>query len=115
MLETARTHWVAEKITGKLCPTRHWLICQKNTNNLGQVRNISNCMSIGTHIDKMSQDLKEVAKTEGWWKEGDEFHWANVIGEGQNLPRTKLATPTERFEAGKMIMTGKAERGTYSL
>ena len=46
ILETARTFWVAQRVTSG-------------------VRNISNCMSITTQIDKMSKDLLESAKHQG--------------------------------------------------
>ena len=53
-------------------------------------RNISNCMSIGTKIDLMSNGLKENAQNEGWWDGKTSFNWTEVIGEANQLPTTKL-------------------------
>ena len=92
VLETARTNWVAEKITSGY-------------------RNISNCMSIGTKIDLMSQGLKEKCLNEGWWDGKSEFDWSQVIGEASKVPKTKLATPKERFQWGQKLLEDLTKKG----
>ena len=52
-----------------------------------QFRNISNCMSIGTKIDLMSNGLKEKAQNEGWWDSKTTFNWTegSLISESFSL------------------------------
>ena len=92
VLETARTLWVAEKVTSGY-------------------RNISNCMSIRTKIDLMSQGLKDNCLNEGWWDGKSEFDWSQVIGEASKVPKTKLATPKERFQWGQKLLDESTKNG----
>ena len=50
-------------------------------------RNISNCMSIGTKIDLMSNGLKEKAQNDGWWDGETTFNWTEggLTSEGFSL------------------------------
>ena len=43
------------------------------------VRNISNQLSIGTKIDKMSDGLQDHAKSKGFWDGNGDFHFANIF------------------------------------
>ena len=43
------------------------------------VRNISNQLSIGTKIDKMSDGLQNHAKSKGFWDGNGDFHFANIF------------------------------------
>ena len=92
VLETARNYWVAEQITSGY-------------------RNISNCMSIRTKIDLMSHGLKEKCLNEGWWDGKSEFDWSQVIGEASKVPKTKLATPKERFQWGQKLLKESTKDG----
>ena len=96
ILETARTFWVAQRFTSG-------------------VRNISNCMSITTQIDKMSKDLLESAKHQGWWNGTDPFNWMQIIGEANQLPSSKLTTPNERYCAGKKLLEIHSDKSKYII
>jgi len=95
VLETARNYWVAELVTDRF-------------------RNISNCMSIGTKIDLMSNGLKEKAQNDGWWDGETTFNWTEVIGEANQLPTTKLATPKERYNSGQNLLKVFTQKGQFS-
>ena len=72
-------------------------------------------MSIETRIDLMSKNLKEKAISEGWWdQETDpQFNWIKVIGEAKQLPVSKLATPKERYAAGKSLLENFSKEGNF--
>ena len=74
-------------------------------------------MSIGTTIDLMAQGLKEKSVSEGWWDGKSEFNWSQVIGEASKVPKTKLATPKERFQWGQTLLRDYSQNGNqfYSL
>jgi hypothetical protein len=79
--------------------------------NTGGVRNISNCMSIGTRIDRMSNGLKEKCLSEGWIEEGKEFNWKEVIGEpGIGFP-SRLKSAEARFCAGERMLKELSNEG----
>ena len=64
-----------------------------------QFRNISNCMSIATKIDLMSEGLKEKAQNEGWWDGKTTFNWTEggLISESFSLwpkPQKKVCQIT---------------------
>ena len=63
VLETAGRQWVAEKITSG-------------------ARNISNGLTIRMHFDLCSADLKEYAKTKGYWDGMSEFDFAKAFSDG---------------------------------
>ena len=68
-------------------------------------------MSIRTKIDLMSQGLKENCLNEGWWDGKSEFDWSQVIGEASKVPKTKLATPKERFQWGQKLLDESTKDG----
>ncbi|CAG2183772.1 unnamed protein product, partial [Oppiella nova] len=77
VLETADRQWAAERVESGY-------------------RNISNCLSIGTKIDLMSKDLKQVAIDKGLWDGVEEFNFAKVYGTG--------SADNQRFIAGKELL-----------
>jgi len=72
-------------------------------------------MSIRTKIDLMSQGLKENCLNEGWWDGKSEFDWSQVIGEASKVPKTKLATPKERFQWGQKLLDESTKNGNFDL
>ena len=68
-------------------------------------------MSIGTKIDLMSKGLKEKAQNEDWWDGKTTFNWTEVIGEANQLPTTKLATPKERYNSGQNLLKAFTKNG----
>ncbi|KAI1283778.1 Secernin-2 [Halotydeus destructor] len=78
VLETAGKVWAAEKVESGF-------------------RNISNCYSIGTKIDLMSENLHEAAKSSGLWDGVCEFNFA-VIFSGEKNPLSN------RLVAGKELL-----------
>ncbi|TRY61830.1 hypothetical protein TCAL_12547 [Tigriopus californicus] len=79
VLETADRFWVAEK----------------------GVRNISNCMSIRTSIEKIHPELKSHALEQKWWDGIEDFDWKKVIG---GFTSGDLEQPNERFDCGKRLL-----------
>ena len=59
-------------VSGSLIPHNVFIIA-------GGVRNISNQLSIGTKIDKMSEGLQDHAKSKGFWDGNGDFHFANIF------------------------------------
>lgn len=45
-------------------------------------RNVSNCLSVGSKIDRMSDDLKEKAAELGFWDRSSDFNFKQVLGTG---------------------------------
>ncbi|XP_076033518.1 secernin-2 isoform X2 [Oratosquilla oratoria] len=82
ILETAGNHWAAEHVTDGC-------------------RNISNALSIGTKIDKMSDGMKEKAQSEGWWDGTSDFNFAEVYGDS--------AVSDFRKERGEKLLTSLSE------
>ncbi|XP_065221547.1 secernin-3 [Planococcus citri] len=68
VLETAGHLWAAEKITEGF-------------------RNISNCLSITTNIDKMAPNLKEYCVEKKLWTGLGEFNFKKIIGSGGDNDR----------------------------
>ena len=77
VIETADRQWAAEEVESG-------------------ARNISNCLSIGTKIDFMSKDLKQVAIDKGLWDGVEEFNFAKVYGTG--------SADNGRFVGGKNLL-----------
>lgn len=67
----------------------------------GGVRNISNCMSIRTSIEKMHPGLKSHALDQKWWDGKEDFDWKKVIG---GFTSGDLEQPNERFDCGKLLL-----------
>lgn len=59
-------------------------------------RNISNCLSIGSKIDKMSKNLKEKAAELGYWNSNEEFNFTKVF--------TSPSPDCSRYESGKKLL-----------
>ncbi|KAL7637703.1 UNVERIFIED_CONTAM: hypothetical protein RMT77_011312 [Armadillidium vulgare] len=88
VLETAGSLWAAEKITAGF-------------------RNISNCLSIGKKIDKMSDNIQYKAVELGYWdKEGD-FDFKKAFGRGSE--------DCSRYDAGKKLLEDLTKDGDFSL
>jgi len=85
ILETAKKLWAAEKITEGY-------------------RNISNCLSIGTKIDMMSDGLQNKAQELGLWDGEGEFHFAHIFS-GQDK------SACQRFESGSQLLTSLTASG----
>ena len=65
-------------------------------------RNISNALSIGTKIDKMSDGLKELAQEKGLWDGSGDFDFASAYG----------ATGSDgRKECGEKLLAQFSEGG----
>ncbi|XP_064087468.1 secernin-3-like isoform X2 [Macrobrachium nipponense] len=87
ILETAGKHWAAEQIKSGY-------------------RNISNALSIGTKIDKMSDGLKELAQEKGWWDGTGDFHFARAYGASE---------ANGRKEGGEKLLSKFSEGGKFGL
>lgn len=78
VLETVGSEWAAEKVETPY-------------------RNISNCLSIGTKIDKMSAGLKETAQKNGLWDGTEPFDFTKVYTD-------PLKDQRDRLEEGKKLL-----------
>lgn len=78
VLETAGSEWAAEKVEGEF-------------------RNISNCLSIGTKIDRHSKKLKQTAFERGFWDGYGEFNFTKVYSDIDAEDRSRL-------EAGQQLL-----------
>jgi len=87
VVETAEKLWVAERV------------------ELGP-RNISNCMSITTKIDRESAGLRERAKSEGWWGGEEPLDWARVIGASTG----DLESPASRYQCGSRLLSDASKQ-----
>ena len=98
VLETAKDLWAVEKVTGKVGHTLEFLSFNLISNiYLEGYRNISNCLSIGTDIYMMSNELKTKALELGLWNGQGDFHFANIFsGHGTN--------GCQRFESGSQLL-----------
>uniref|UniRef100_A0A8C4R929 Secernin 2 n=1 Tax=Eptatretus burgeri TaxID=7764 RepID=A0A8C4R929_EPTBU len=69
VLETAGAFWAAELVTEG-------------------VRNISNCLSVGTSVHREHPQLRAHARERGWWDGKSPFHFAQIYSEyGGTCPR----------------------------
>lgn len=89
ILETAGTEWAAEKVT----------------NNY---RNISNCLSIGTKIDRHSENLKQTAIDRGFWNGTDEFNFALVYGDSSH-------SDGGRLDAGQKLLEQSTSSSSFDI
>jgi len=87
VLETAEKLWVAEKVEGG-------------------PRNISNCMSITTKIDRESAELRERARREGWWGGDQPLDWTKVIGASTG----DLESPASRYQCGSRLLSDASKQ-----
>ncbi len=110
VLETSDKHWVAEKITG----TSHSSWCLLSLKEKGAkgnkrqmltsgqhalsagVRNISNQLSIGSKIDKMSAGLQDYAKEKGYWSGEGTFDFASCFSAPMSRSQKKLVLTETR-------------------
>lgn len=86
VLETAGQEWAAEKV-------------------VAGYRNISNCLSIGTSIDRQSEKLKQTAIDRGFWDGVGEFHFAKVYGDQEKGDEARL-------KAGSSLLS-EATKGNW--
>jgi len=92
VLETADRLWAAERVvTG--------------------CRNISNCMSITTKIDKCSSGLEKTAKERGWWDGKKQLNWSQIIGGSTG----ELANPSSRWSCGGKLLEEKSNGGKFNV
>jgi len=92
VLETADRLWAAEKV-------------------VSGCRNISNCMSITTKIDKCSNVLMSFAQEKGWWDGTSVFNWCRVIGGCSS----DLENPNSRWTCGKQLLQQKSKDGKFTV
>lgn len=78
VLETAGREWAAERVTSPF-------------------RNISNCLSIGSTIDRQSEGLQKTAIDRGLWDGSGAFHFAQVYGDQEKGDE-------ERLKAGRALL-----------
>lgn len=91
VMETVASEYAAEKVDGSF-------------------RNISNCLSIGKKIDRMSENLKQLAIDHSLWDGNGEFDFAKIFTDPSKNDR-------DRFEAGKELLEKytKGLKRIYSL
>ncbi|KAK8743056.1 hypothetical protein OTU49_001503 [Cherax quadricarinatus] len=89
ILETAGNHWAAEQIKSGY-------------------RNISNALSIGTKIDKMSEGMKELAQEKGWWDGNGDFNFSEAFSSGGD-------SSGGRKESGEQLLAKLTEGGKFDL
>ncbi|MCL4128011.1 UNVERIFIED_CONTAM: hypothetical protein GTU68_013282 [Idotea baltica] len=90
ILETAESLWAAEKVTSGY-------------------RNISNCLSIGSKMDRESADLREKAKELGFWAEGAEFSFKEVFGKDDDCSRLVAGEKLLEFPSADFTLTSMFE------
>uniref|UniRef100_A0A915HH66 Secernin-2 n=1 Tax=Romanomermis culicivorax TaxID=13658 RepID=A0A915HH66_ROMCU len=90
VLETAGKEWAANKISG-----------------IDGYRNISNVLTIGTKIDKMSKNLKDFAVKNGWWNGQEPFNFAKIYG----VDDSGFA----RLKNGAKLIAEKAKNKSFSI
>ncbi|XP_047906771.2 secernin-2 isoform X1 [Anser cygnoides] len=83
VLETAGRYWAAQRI-------------QEGS------RNISNQLSIGTDITAEHAELRQRARSQGWWSGTGEFSFAEAFSLEQQPPRMEAAKA--RYRAGKELL-----------
>ncbi|XP_045596038.1 secernin-3 isoform X2 [Procambarus clarkii] len=89
ILETAGNHWAAEQVKSGY-------------------RNISNALSIGTKIDKMSEGLKELAQEKGWWDGTGDFNFSEAFSSSGD-------SSGGRKECGEKLLARLSEGGNFDL
>lgn len=88
VMETVADEYAAEKVDGSF-------------------RNISNCLSIGQKIDRMSDGLKQLAIDHSLWDGNGEFDFAKIFTDTDKNDR-------DRYEAGKELLD-KLTKGWRNL
>uniref|UniRef100_U3J4Z6 Secernin-2 n=2 Tax=Anas platyrhynchos TaxID=8839 RepID=U3J4Z6_ANAPP len=83
VLETAGRYWAAQQIREGS-------------------RNISNQLSIGTDITAEHAELRQRARSQGWWSGAGEFSFADAFSLEQQPPRMEAAKA--RYRAGKELL-----------
>ncbi|NWS46004.1 SCRN2 protein, partial [Probosciger aterrimus] len=83
VLETAGRYWAAQQIREGS-------------------RNISNQLSIGKEITAEHPELRQRARSQGWWSGDGEFSFAQVFSLTQQPPRMEAAKA--RYSAGKELL-----------
>ncbi|KAI6072446.1 Secernin-2 [Aix galericulata] len=83
VLETAGRYWAAQRIREGS-------------------RNISNQLSIGTDITAEHAELRQRARSQGWWSGAGEFSFADAFSLEQQPPRMEAAKA--RYRAGKELL-----------
>lgn len=91
VLETAGRYWAAQQIREGS-------------------RNISNQLSIGTDITAEHAELRQRARSQGWWSGAGEFSFADAFSLEQQPPRMEAAKA--RYHAGKELLRQHAGRIT---
>ncbi|KAH9497720.1 Secernin-2 [Dermatophagoides farinae] len=89
IIETVDSEYVAEKVSGKY-------------------RNISNCLSIGTKIDRISDGMKQLAIDSGLWNGNDEFDFAKIFTDNNHNDRT-------RYDAGKKFLDDYTKDNNFDI
>lgn len=89
VVETVQNEFAAEKVE-----TSH--------------RNISNCLSIGTKIDRMSDGLKQLAQDNGLWNGSDPFDFAKIFKDNTHNDRS-------RFEAGCKLLDEMIKDSNFDI
>lgn len=82
VLETSGKHWAAEKVEGG-------------------VRNISNQLSITTKIDREHPEMREYAKSKGWWDGEKEFDFAATYS---YVNTARMTTSRSRYCEGYKLL-----------
>ncbi|KAH9409055.1 Secernin-2 [Tyrophagus putrescentiae] len=89
VLETAGREWAAERVTSPF-------------------RNISNCLSIGSTIDRQSEGLQKTAIDRGLWDGSGAFHFAQVYGDQEKGDE-------ERLKAGRALLAEATKDNQFSV
>ncbi|KAH9423917.1 Secernin-2 [Dermatophagoides pteronyssinus] len=89
IIETVENEFVVEKVQGKY-------------------RNISNCLSIGTRIDRISDGMKQLAIDNNLWNGQDEFDFARIFTDPKHNDR-------KRFEAGKNFLENYTKDKNFDI
>ncbi|KAL1116894.1 hypothetical protein AAG570_005363 [Ranatra chinensis] len=87
VLETAGHLWAAQRITEGF-------------------RNISNCLSITTQIDRMAENLKSYAIENKYWNGNGDFNFKEAFESGGDCPRK---------EAGERLLQQLTEDGKFTV
>ncbi|XP_069558699.1 secernin-3 [Brachyistius frenatus] len=82
LLETSGKHWAAEKVEGGY-------------------RNISNQYGITTKIDKEHPQMREYARSKGWWDGKTQFNFATVYS---FMTTARIEASSSRYCEGKKLL-----------
>ncbi|XP_028249120.1 secernin-3 [Parambassis ranga] len=90
LLETSGKYWAAEKVEGAC-------------------RNISNQYGITTKIDKEHPEMREYARSKGWWDGKSEFNFATVYS---FMTTARIEASGSRYCEGKKLLDKSSGRIT---